>query len=177
MNEFEFEFELLYKIDHNSNLDDLIDKLFEAGCDDALIGSGKSGVIGLSFTREAVSAEEAFKSAIQNVQAALPTALLIEAKPDYAGITDIAEIIGCSRQNVQKLFSSSDAPVPMHSGNTLLWHLSEALLWLNEGKKSERYNIPSWKIDVANIAKELNFMIGTMRMSNHSSIRQLFHTA
>ena len=169
----EYEFELLFKVNSSEEMNDLIDRLYEAGCDDALIGSGKSGVIGLSFTREAASAAEAFESAIKDVKKAIPTASLMEAKPDFAGVTDIAETIGCSRQNVLKIFASTEAPMPIHSGNTSLWHLSEALKWLNDGKRAERYNIPEWKIDVATIAKEINFAVEAMRMPAQTSIRQL----
>jgi predicted DNA-binding transcriptional regulator AlpA len=169
----EYEFELLFKLNSNEDMNDIIDRLYEAGCDDALIGSGKSGVIGLSFTREAVSAAEAFESAIKDVKKAIPSASLMEAKPDYAGVSDIAETIGCSRQNILKIFASTEAPMPVHSGNTSLWHLSEALKWLNDGKRAERYNIPDWKIDVATIAKEINFTVEAMRMPSHTSIRQL----
>lgn len=70
----EYEFELLFKVNSNEEMNDLIDRLYEAGCDDALIGSGKSGVIGLSFTREAASTAEAFESAIKDVKKAIPTA-------------------------------------------------------------------------------------------------------
>ncbi len=104
---------------------------------------------------------------------AIPTASLTEAKPDFAGVSDIAETIGCSRQNVLKIFASTEAPMPIHSGDTSLWHLSEALKWLNDGKRAERYNIPEWKIDVATIAKEINFAVEAMRMPAHTSIRQL----
>jgi predicted DNA-binding transcriptional regulator AlpA len=169
----EYEFELLFKVNSNEEMNDLIDRLYEAGCDDALIGSGKSGVIGLSFTREAASAAEAFESAIKDVKKAIPTASLMEAKPDFVGVSDIAETIGCSRQNVLKIFASTEAPMPIHSGNTSLWHLSEALKWLNEGKRAERYNIPEWKIDVATIAKEINFAVEAMHMPTHTSIRKL----
>jgi len=169
----EYEFELLFKVNFNEEMNELIDRLYEAGCNDALIGIGKSGVIGLSFTREAVSAAEAFESAIKDVKKAIPTASLIEAKPDFAGVSDIAATIGCSRQNVLKIFASNEAPIPVHSGNASLWHLSEALKWLNDGKRAERYNIPEWKIDVATIAKEINFAVEAMRMPTHRSIRQL----
>lgn len=166
----EYEFELLFKVHSDENMNDLIDRLYEAGCDDALIGSGKGGVIGLSFTREAASAAKAFESAIKNVKQAIPTASLMEAKPDFAGVSDIADTIGCSRQNVLKIFASTEAPMPIHSGNTSLWHLSEALKWLSEGKRSDRYNIPDWKIDVATIAKEINFAVESMRMPTHTSM-------
>jgi hypothetical protein len=73
----EYEFELLFKVNSSEEMNVLIDRLYEAGCDDALIGSGKSGVIGLSFTREAASAAEAFESAIKDVKKAIPTASLL----------------------------------------------------------------------------------------------------
>jgi hypothetical protein len=88
-------------------------------------------------------------------------------------LSDIAETIGCSRQNVLKIFVLTETPMPIHSGNTSLWHLSEALRWLNEGKRTQRYNIPEWKIDVATIAKEINFALEAMRMPAHTSIKQL----
>ncbi len=170
----EYEFELLFKINTNEAMNDLIEKLYEAGCDDALIGSGRKGMIGLSFTREATNAVEAFESAIKDVKKAIPSASLVEAKPDFAGVSDIADTIGCSRQNVLKLFASNEAPIPVYSGNASLWHLSEALQWLNEGNKAKRYNIPEWKIDVATTAKEINFAVEASRTQAHLSIRQLF---
>lgn len=167
---FEYEFELLFKInDAHVEMDTLVERLYEAGCDDALIGSGKAGVIGFSFTREAKSAVQAFESAIMDIRKVIPTATLMEAKPDYAGVSDIAETIGCSRQNVLKIFTNAEAPAPIHSGTSSLWHLSEALHWLAGGKKGERYNIPEWKIDVAEIAKELNFTIEETRMTSQKS--------
>jgi hypothetical protein len=42
----EYEFELLFKVNSNEDMNDLIDRLYEDRCYDALIGSG---VIGLSF--------------------------------------------------------------------------------------------------------------------------------
>ncbi len=171
-----FEFELLFKINNDSTeIDILIDRLYEAGCDDALIGSGRAGIIGLIFTREAKNAEQAFVSAINDVKKAIPSAKLVEAKPDFAGVSDIAEIIGCSRQNILKIFTNAEAPLPVHSGGQSYWHLSDALTWLNEGKRKERYNIPSWQIDIAETAKEINFVIEESRISaqKSSSFRNL----
>lgn len=46
--------------------DDLADKLYEAGCDDALYGV-QDGFKSISFDREAHSINEAIKSAIENI--------------------------------------------------------------------------------------------------------------
>src|SRR5690242_12410694 len=68
-----------------------LDALYEAGCDDATVGIGQFGMIGLDFTRDAATAEEALRSAIKNVQAAIPGANLVQVGPDLVGLTDIAE--------------------------------------------------------------------------------------
>jgi predicted DNA-binding transcriptional regulator AlpA len=150
--------------DDSTEIDTLIDRLYQAGCDDALIGSGRAGVVGLMFTREAENATQAFISAINDVKNAIPSAKLVEAKPDFAGVSDIAEFIGCSRQNILKLFANTEAPMPVHSSGQSYWHLSEALTWLSEGKRRERYNIPTWQLDVAQTAKAINFAIEETRV-------------
>ncbi|MDU6389703.1 MAG: DNA-binding protein, partial [Pantoea sp.] len=98
----------------------LLQRLIEAGCDDALVGSGVPGKVALEFTREAPSAKRAVLSAIQEVQSAVPDAQLIEAAPDFVGLTDVADIIGVSRQNMRKLMLSHSPhfPPPVHDGKT-----------------------------------------------------------
>lgn len=49
--------------------DDLADKLFAAGCDDAT-PSSSNGAVSIDFTREAPDLESAIRSAIANVTSA-----------------------------------------------------------------------------------------------------------
>ena len=114
--------------------DTLLNPLYEAGCDDAIIGIGRPGRIALNFTREARSASEAVSSALRDVKKALPEAKLIEATPDFVGLTDIADILGCSRQNIRNLYIKYQAsfPSPIHEGSTTLWHLAKVLPWFME---------------------------------------------
>ena len=49
--------------------DELADALYEAGCDDATVGSSSGGAK-VSFAREAPSLQEAIRSAIADVQKA-----------------------------------------------------------------------------------------------------------
>lgn len=75
----EFDFKLIFKLeDGNQNSNEYLDVLFENGCDDATISTGRLGMISLSFTRVAINLLEAVKSAINNVQKAIPTAKLIK---------------------------------------------------------------------------------------------------
>jgi hypothetical protein len=110
----EFSFVLKYRLaESNQDLDDVIERLAEAGCDDSLIGTGTAGRIALDFTREAESADAAVFSALSDVKRALPDAELIEAGPDYVGLSDIANIIGVSRQYMRKLWTENSSSFPL----------------------------------------------------------------
>jgi hypothetical protein len=113
-----------------------VEQLFADGCDDALIGIGQHGRLALDFTREAPSAGEAILSALSDVQRTIPGARLIEASPDFVGLTDIANILGFSRQNMRKLLIKSGPkfPLPVHDGKPAIWHLSTVLEWFTNVK-------------------------------------------
>lgn len=113
----------------------LVDALFAAGCDDATVGVGQRGMIGLDFTRAAASAEDALRSAIRDVTGVIPGATLVQAGPDLVGLTDMAAIFGFSRQNMRKYATGGGAgkaafPTPAHMGEPSLWHLAEIIAWL-----------------------------------------------
>jgi predicted DNA-binding transcriptional regulator AlpA len=152
----EYEFVLKFKLDDaDSADDDVVERLGAAGCDDATVGIGLPGRIALSFTREAGSAKQAIVSALEDVKRAIPNAELIEVSPDLAGLTDIAELVGVSRQNMRKLMMShaSTFPAPVHDGTTALWHLAAVLEWLNE---RIGYAIDKHLLDIARMAMQIN---------------------
>lgn len=130
----DYDFTLTFRLNQaEANPEHHIDKLAENGCDDALIGIGKLGSISLNFTRGAHDALEAITSAIEDVRKAIPDAILVEATPDFVGITDIAEIYGASRQYLRKLIASRSGsfPEPVHEGKPSLWHLADVSGWLS----------------------------------------------
>ena len=152
-----YEFELIFKVDSSENLLDCSDKLYEAGCDDALVSVGQLGMITLSFTREAENAQMAIDSAIENVRTAIPTAELIEASPDFVSITDVASILGHSRQYTRKLFNEkSGLPSPIHMGSPTIWHLSEVLSWIKKITKNG-INLSDSLLEVSSTARQVNF--------------------
>jgi len=120
-----YEFTLTFSLpEPEDDPEQYLDALYEAGCDDTLVGIGQPGSIALEFVREAESATAAINSAIENVKAAIAGAKLIEAKPDLVGLTDMAEILNCSRQNVRKyMVKYQDFPKPAYTGTAVLWHL------------------------------------------------------
>jgi predicted DNA-binding transcriptional regulator AlpA len=151
----EYTFALKYQLPrHDEDMDALVERLAEAGCDDALVGIGQPGWLALEFTREAASARIAVRSALADVKQAVPTAILVEARPDLVGLTDIAEILGISRQAVRKMMLShvGGFPPPMHEGAASIWHLADVLTWL-EGRG---YSLDSSLQEVAGATLEVN---------------------
>jgi len=55
-------------------------------------------------------------SAVPDVQRAIPGARLIEAGPDYVGLTEIAKLLGISRQAMRKVMAKNieTFPLPVH---------------------------------------------------------------
>jgi hypothetical protein len=138
----------------------LLDQLYQAGCGDAMIGIGQAGRIAMNFTRDAKSASEAVSSALSDVNKAIPQAKLIEATPDYVGLTDIADILGCSRQNIRNLYLKyrSSFPSPIHEGSTTIWHLAKVLPWFKE-KQNYKVEDSLLEISVTNMKINLDRQI------------------
>lgn len=161
----EYVFTLKYQLaSDDRNMDDIVERLGEAGCDDALVGMGVPGRLALEFTREAESAEAAVRSALADVQRAIPSAQLIEAAPDLVGLTDAAELVGVSRQNMRKLMltHSGTFPTPVHEGSSVLWHLADLLAWL---QSREGYTLSQPMIEVAQMTLQVNIVKQQQRVS------------
>jgi hypothetical protein len=152
----EYEFTLKYQLAaDDSDHDEIVERLAEAGCDDATIGVGQPGRIALVFARDGSTALAALMSALEDVKRAVPSARLVEAAPDFVGLTDVADVAGVSRQNMRKLMLShaADFPIPVHEGNPSVWHLWDVLAWLNT---RGGYDIKSDVLEVAKSAKQVN---------------------
>jgi len=121
---------------HDADPDVFVEQLLAEGCDDALVGVGQHGRIALNFARDAATAVEAVLSALSDVQRAIPDSKLVEASPDLVGITDIAKLLGFSRQYIRKLVvkSGSKFPLPIHEGKPAIWHLATVLTWFMDRK-------------------------------------------
>ncbi|RMX05714.1 DNA-binding protein [Corticibacter populi] len=152
----EYTFTLKYQLaGDDSDMDALVERLGKAGCDDALVGIGQPGRLALEFTREATDAGSAVRSALADVRRAVPSARLIEAAPDLVGLTDVAEMIGVSRQNMRKLMLAHPGsfPAPVHEGSASLWHLVDVLAWL---QAKGGYALAQDVLDVAGVALQVN---------------------
>lgn len=151
----EFDFTLKFSLE-GAQVDPgiYLDSLYENGCDDAIIGVGKFGQISLNFMRESPSAWEAMSSALFNVKKAIPGASLIGANPDLVGLTEAAQLLGKTRQNMRKLIEYGlNSPPPVYDGTPTLWHLADLLSWLETEKT---YSIDPSLLETANAAKQIN---------------------
>lgn len=154
----EYEFTLKYRlVAVDCDPDEVVERIGAAGCEDALVGIGQPGRIALDFSREAGSAQAAIVSAMMAVKRALPTARLVEVSPDSVGLTDIAELVGVTRQNMRQLsLAHADSfPAPFHSGNVVLWHLAHVLQWLAE---RGTYRVERALLEVSRVAMQINLV-------------------
>ena len=161
----EYRFALRYQwTSSNDEVEQLIERLGAGGCDDALIGLGHPGRIAMEFSREAVDAESAIRSALENVSAVSNDLHLIEVTPDLVGLTDAAEWVGISRQGMRKLMLSywQTFPRPVHEGSVSIWHLADILRWF--GARGG-YSIDSRASEIAEFARRINLENRIIRSS------------
>lgn len=160
-----YTFVLKYQVSGDeSDTDSLVERLAEAGCDDALVGIGQPGMLALEFTRQAGTAKAAIHSALMDVRRAIPSARLIEAAPDLVGLTEVAELVGVSRQNMRKLMLTHTGgfPLPVHAGSASIWHLIDLLTWL---QAKAGYAIDRGVLDVAAATLQVNLSWEVRRLS------------
>ncbi len=165
----EYEFMLKFELpDENIAPEIYIEQLYESGCGDALIGIGKKGYIALDFIMESETSYSEISSAIEDVLKVIPQANIIEAAPDFVGITDIAKLLGCTRQNIQKLMSknTSKCPHAVYGGSQSIWHLADVLTWLVENKD---YKIQESLIEIAQTTRNLNLATEINKLYPNSS--------
>lgn len=120
-----------------------MDRLYEAGCDDATFGE-RDGVFIADFDRDAVSFSDALISAIKNVESAVPGLRVVRVEPeDLVTASEIATRTGRSRESVRLLFEGRRGagefprPVAWLADRTRLWRWSEVCQWFNNRAQQE----------------------------------------
>jgi len=161
--EMDYEFTLHFRLTQAPTpTQEQLDRLFAAGCDDAVVGLGIAGHLALAFCRTGRDAGEALRSAVRDVRRALPEAELTEVAPDLGGLSDVAGLVEVSRQNLRRLMldHAGDFPAPLHAGTTLLWNMAEVLQWLQD---RAGYSLPPELLEVSRAAWAANAEIGADR--------------
>ncbi|WP_180102186.1 XRE family transcriptional regulator [Acinetobacter sp. YH12126] len=128
--------------DARSDLSELEDKFFEAGCDDALLCT-YNGTVYLEFDREAESAEFAIQSALENIQSLGYKDLIVEEK-GFSTLAEMAERAGMTRQALslyaQNKRGDGSFPKPMYglASKSTMYSWPEVATWLFEQGKLNR---------------------------------------
>lgn len=152
-----YEFTLRFALsDPAVSVEERLERLAAAGCDDALPGIGHAGSIALAFTRSAASARRAVLGAVSDATRAMPGARPVEASPDLVGLTDVAALMGFSRQNMRQLMRGG-GPVAAHDGKPALWHLADILEWLADVRG---YAVSPALRELAEVTRQLNLGMG-----------------
>lgn len=117
-------------------VDERVDDLFEAGCDDATFGE-VDGVAYADFDREADSFIEAVVSAIRAISS-VPGLRVRRLEPDdLVTAADIAHRLGRTRESVRLLISGQrgaggfPAPVSHTRRRHRIWRWSDVVAWAN----------------------------------------------
>ena len=118
--------------------EDVEDRLFEAGCDDALL-STRDGVPFLDFERDADSLLSAIMGAIADVEGAGLNVRVIRVEPDeLVTASEIAERTGRSRESIRLLAAGKRGmggfppPVRGLKSRMRLWRWAEVIAWMAE---------------------------------------------
>ena len=113
----------------------VFDALWEAGCDDALIGVS-NGIQYLDFDREAPTLEEAVASAVHDIEQVSDLQVVRFVDPDLVSMAEIAERAGRTRESVGLLANGErgpggfPAPITSPARPHRLWQWSEVERWL-----------------------------------------------
>ena len=91
MTETEFEFDLVCALPEEADEGAILDALYEARCDDAVVGLGASGLVGLGFTRAGRDAEAVISETVKQVMTGLPDGTkLRKVRPALVSLADVA---------------------------------------------------------------------------------------
>jgi hypothetical protein len=118
--------------------DEVADALYQADCDDALVGS-RDGVVFLDFDREAPSFREAVLSAIADVERAGTGARVAHVEPDdLVTMSEIARRLRRTRESVRQLVGGLRGPgdFPPPAANlkqrSPIWRWTDVSRWFRE---------------------------------------------
>jgi len=132
-----FEFELVFELpigDHDPF--ELSDAIFEAGFEDAVIGTGNPRLLGVELDLEGDDAESVILSAARAIVKGLPKgSQLREIHPDLVSLSDVAEKLHIRRQALQK---RKGMPLPSIGGLYRIDELANVLMTAGEPKKGRR---------------------------------------
>ena len=178
----EYEFELILGDGADVRDGEVIDALFEAGCEDAVFGI-TAGTQIAGFVREAPSLYDAVLSAIGDVERAAPGLQVLRVSPDeLVTASEIAERLGRTRASVRQLIAGDrgpgtfPAPVSHLGRRNPLWAWPEVAVWARDhlGVPVESEALEYWTaVSVLNAALALRERLAPLPAQQRTAVRAL----
>jgi len=162
----------------NLQADDLIDRLYEAGCGDALVGRA-DGVQYLDFDREASSLQDAILSAVAGIEQLDGVEVVRLADAGLVSMADIAVRMGRTRESVRLLIAGERGPggfpppVTDPRSRYRLWRWSEVERWLTTYLGDERTHTDDHVSAAINAGLELRHHSRFVDPERRTDLRQL----
>ncbi len=156
----------------------LVDALFEAGCDDGLVGRSE-GIQYIEFDREAPGLDDAVLSAVADVEKVPGVTVARIADAGLVSMAGIAARTGRSREGVRLLVAGArgpggfPAPVTDPRSRYRLWRWSEVERWVVAylGERAESFDDDV--LAAINASLELRRHGRRVRPSRQSMLRDL----
>ncbi|WP_322892663.1 MULTISPECIES: hypothetical protein [unclassified Yoonia] len=168
----DFEFELVFALPEGSHdAFALSDAVFEAGFEDALVGTGIAGLLAVAIEAEGEDAETVILDAARALIKTLPKGTILrEIRPDLVSLADVAEKLEVKRQALQQ----RQMPLPSAGG---LYRIDEMMAVLTAaaqpqpGGRRPRFNLKAaenW-FRAGQAARRINAQL-TMRQIDPATI-------
>lgn len=140
----QFEFELIFSLPEGMHDPyALADAVFDAGYEDAVVGTGNPRLLGVGIEAGGEDAEAVILQAARAIMKGLPAGThLREVRPDLVSLADVAEKLQIKRQALQQ----RDMPLPTSGG---LYRIDEMLEVLSaavqpmSGRRRPRFDFDS----------------------------------
>jgi hypothetical protein len=144
------------------------DALFEAGCDDALLGS-RDGVVFLDFARTADSFSEAVSTAIRDVRTAGFDVLRVEPD-DLVSASEIARRTKRTRQSIRQLSTGTRGPggfpppFARLKSTSPLWRWTDIAKWFSDHSIDSRNRAAADSFEQAETIGRVNAVLEAQRL-------------
>ena len=158
--------------------DAVIDALYEAGCDDALIGR-TDGIQYVEFDREASGVVEAVLSAVADIERVDGVKVVRIADAGLVSMADIAARTGRTREGVRLLVTGARGPggfpppVTDPRGRYRLWRWSDVERWLAASLGEETAAVEDHALAAINASLELRHHGHWLDAGRQTSLRAL----
>lgn len=157
---------------------DIADALFEAGCDDALVGRSH-GVQFVDFDREAESIEDAVLSAVTAVESVEGLRAVRLADAGLVSMSEIAKRVGQSREYIRLLVEGRRGPGGFPAPATdprvryRLWRTDDVERWMTRHFGADYGTAEDDARDAINSGLEFRCRLVRVPMRTKSALRSL----